>query len=162
MAQRIGENMKTGRTEGETVIGGAINFFEILLKGGKISEAHAVELSQTVADFRETCRMLDGLHTSKELGYKNSWCKRGLRGIFYTIARKWDRLETYNDNDLPIDKTYVDTIADLAVYSVKVLGWLTRTYPQQYAQWEREFIKRVEGQEDVLEFHFPKEFSPEE
>lgn len=69
------------------------------------------------------------LQYEKECGYGNSWEKRGEIGVFFNIARKWDRLENYilNGNQLK-GETLEDTIADIAIY---MMLWLTKLIREQ-------------------------------
>lgn len=73
----------------------------------------------------------------KGLSYKRSWCKRGLLGAFFTMARKWDRLEELMlrptpGHTTPGEESLEETVLDLAVYSVKLLGYLQETHPDTF------------------------------
>lgn len=76
------------------------------------------------------------IQTCKGLHYRRSWCKRGFHGIFHTIARKWDRLEEADASPNFLEfgggECVEETVMDLAVYSLKWLGWFAETYPERF------------------------------
>lgn len=76
------------------------------------------------------------LHLAKAPQYKRSWCKRGLTGMFFTVVRKWDRLEElFKDGADPLKspgEALEETVIDLAVYFVKWVGWLKEKHPERY------------------------------
>lgn len=69
------------------------------------------------------------MHQLKDAAYGTSWRRRGeLFSIFPNLARKADRLESGVSTP---DEQKLDTVADLAVYALKYLGWLwQRSNPQ--------------------------------
>jgi hypothetical protein len=90
-------------------------------------------ISEEAKLFREAAIFLYLLSLTKAPQYGNSWCKRGMSGIFYTIARKWDRLEQAFHCGTPIfyapGEHIEETIKDAAVYFVKWVGYLGKHHP---------------------------------
>ena len=84
--------------------------------------------------FRQAAIFLYLLSLTKAPQYKDSWCKRGMAGIFLTIARKWDRLEQAWKHDPALlnapGEHIEETIKDAAVYFVKWVGWFRHTHPE--------------------------------
>jgi hypothetical protein len=92
---------------------------------------------------------------TKAPGYKNSWCKRGDHGIFFTIARKWDRLESIFTSGKDIWKGFgeavEETVLDLAVYSMKWLGYILAKHPDRYDKLVERLYKEVVDVQDKIE-----------
>lgn len=91
------------------------------------------------------------LQNRKETFYGQSWRKRGDIGAFITIARKWDRIENIMEkamvegtktlfdgsSDLSTE-TVLDTIADLALYSLMWTSYIAKRYPEL---WNRFLVQ---------------------
>lgn len=102
------------------------------------------------------------LHLAKAPQYKRSWCRRGLFGMFFTIARKWDRLEQlFKEGVNPWTapgEALEETIVDLAVYAVKFLGWIAEHNPERYKALEERVLaefNKVNANEPTISLRFP-------
>jgi len=135
-----------------------------LLTEGRVDTAsYNIQFKETLPDMElikeETDQFLNAfetmllLHLSKAPGYKDSWCKRGMRGIFLTIARKWDRLETaFAENERGVPdfpdvfelpgEGIEEAIFDAAVYFTKWAGRLAVINSQRY----QEHCRRVRAE----------------
>lgn len=84
-------------------------------------------LQPTLSSFDLVCEDLTRLYIAKSAVYGHSWRKHGeLISIFANISRKVDRLEiTLRTDHTTPDESVVDTVADLAVYSLLYYSWLT-------------------------------------
>lgn len=88
------------------------------------------------------------LQNDKAKLYGRSYCKYGDIGVFMNLSRKWDRIDNIMHNAMNngVDKvlhsgssstateTFVDTVADMATYSLLWLGYIKETHPDE---WER-------------------------
>ncbi len=102
------------------------------------------------ANMAALCTVLQSLEYQKTLTYKDSWKKRGeLVSIFGNLARKWDRLEDMllNNSAPQKSETKIDTVADLAVYCIKYLGWLAEQDPDGFRRWVQS-VKDLEDREE--------------
>jgi thymidylate synthase len=79
---------------------------------------------------RNIFEIISMLHRKKSAVYGDSWKKHGeIISIFANISRKFDRLEVVlNGKKATNDETVYDTIADLAVYSIKYITFLSENY----------------------------------
>jgi hypothetical protein len=107
-------------------------------------------------DFLDIARVLENLHKKKDTHYRGSWKKRGDLGVLYTIARKWDRMEStimnaaktgkLDDSSnilstvMHTDENLFETVGDLATYCLMWLEWLRERFPSLWIDYE----KRVE------------------
>ncbi len=85
-------------------------------------------------------RLLSVLHDKKTIIYKDSWKKHcEVVSIFANISRKYDRIESIIEGGAiaTLDETLIDTIGDLAVYSIKYLTYLAEFYTKEF----QEFLK---------------------
>ena len=82
--------------------------------------------SQANPEWRTVLGNLRDLEEAKSITYGNSWKKYGeASSIFPNLARKYDRLETlWNKQDDALEESIIDTLADLAVYAMKWIGYL--------------------------------------
>lgn len=60
-------------------------------------------------------------YLEKNPGYGDSWCRRGVTGIFHNVARKFDRLEHDVLGGRPVRE---DDALDLATYAVLLVAWI--------------------------------------
>jgi hypothetical protein len=117
------------------------------------------ELKPTRITFSDVCNLLNKLQTEKGKSYgladdgeKESWNQNGEVGAYFTMKRKIDRLHKYimdaiqvgriDDNMNIIGKEgepIVETMADLAVYSVKYVQWIANELDN--SQWS-DFVIR--------------------
>lgn len=84
---------------------------------------------------------LSKLQYKKEQTYGNSWEKRGEMGVFFNVARKFDRVESmtlYEAKDA-VGESKMDTIGDLAVYSLLWLTYSLRKDPEEFYSWLSQF-----------------------
>lgn len=88
------------------------------------------------------------MHHAKEGTYGNSWCRRGELGIFFNIARKFDRLENMvvHDRADEVGESRIDTIADLATYSLLWLTLIMREHPEAYRTWQDSNTKGTDAE----------------
>jgi hypothetical protein len=89
------------------------------------------------------------LQNTKESYYKRSWCKHGDIGIFFTVVRKWDRIESFNDkamsqgadslyNDEALEESYLDTVGDLGLYGILWFAYIAEKKPELF----EDFLKK--------------------
>lgn len=78
--------------------------------------------------------LLTRLHSHKNAGYGDAWRKRGeVLSIFANLARKYDRLVTFFDQEVRSrDERVLDTAGDLCVYAAKYLTWLAESAPDAF------------------------------
>lgn len=111
--------------------------------------------------FRHAAIFLYLLSLTKAQQYGNSWCKRGMSGIFYTLARKWDRLEQAFKDGSPIfavpGEHIEETIKDAAVYFVKWVGYIRQHHPDIWANMvaDVQCELNVLSEKGVLDFDLP-------
>ena len=87
------------------------------------------------------------LQENKGKYYGRSYCKHGHLSIFMNVERKWDRLANIMDSLIQNgtkdffksegshNETIVDTIADLATYSLLWLGYMYENHPDLIAKF---------------------------
>lgn len=98
----------------------------------------------------DTLPSLIKLQQDKSKLYGRSYCNYGNLGIFFNLARKWDRVENImqsvmkngEDNlfhnikgNSTATETFLDTVSDLAVYSMLWVGYIKENYPEQWEQF---------------------------
>ena len=87
------------------------------------------------------------LQNQKSLIYGRSYCKHGDTSIFFNVERKWDRVENifskalqtgvsklYSKDSATPTETFVDTVVDLANYSILWASYIRTEYPEE---WEK-------------------------
>lgn len=87
------------------------------------------------------------LQHDKEAVYGQSWRKYGHMSAFLNTARKWDRIDVimrkamqdgldvlFSDEGGTAQETFLDTVVDLASYSLLWVGYLADEHPEM---WER-------------------------
>ena len=87
------------------------------------------------------------LQNQKSLIYGRSYCKHGDTSIFFNVERKWDRgeiifseaLQTgvsklYSKDSATPTETFVDTVVDLANYSILWASYIRTEHPEE---WEK-------------------------
>lgn len=90
-----------------------------------------------IADVDETAKMLLDLHARREQIYHKSFAGRGLIGIYMNMARKWDPFESLAQRGQWLHIKMFDAVADLAVYSLKMLTVLRVLDKDSYEAWLR-------------------------
>lgn len=87
------------------------------------------------------------LQHDKEAVYGQSWRKYGQMSAFLNVARKWDRIDNivqnavengmsalFSDESGTAQETFLDTVVDLASYSLLWVGYLASEHPDM---WKR-------------------------
>lgn len=87
------------------------------------------------------------LQNQKSLIYGRSYCKHGDTSIFFNVERKWDRVENifskalqtgvsklYSKDSATPTETFVDTVVDLANYSILWASYIRTEHPEE---WEK-------------------------
>lgn len=91
----------------------------------------------------------DRLQKAKNVHYKNSWSKRGIFSCFFNMERKWERfVESVFGGTTVMDtasEAFMDTILDLAVYSMKLVGWVAARRPDLYRKMLRSVALEVQS-----------------
>lgn len=95
------------------------------LKRSSLSDL-SPQLERThIQDVTNIAMALLPLHEAKEKTYRLSFAKRGEAGCWMNLGRKYDRINGLVEKVLVEDQegvTLVDTLADLAIYSLKWLA----------------------------------------
>lgn len=88
------------------------------------------------------------LQDDKGKVYGRSWCKHGEISAFFNLERKWDRISNimekamkdgvgntiYGEDGETATETFLDTVVDLSVYSLMLVGYIKENHPEE---WER-------------------------
>ena len=90
------------------------------------------------------------LQNDKGVIYGRSWCKHGDLSAYFNLERKWDRIYNimdkamkngidtlFSDDSSTPTETFVDTIADLALYSLMWVGYIKETHPEEFEKFLR-------------------------
>ena len=110
-----------------------------------------MEESQDTKNLKEIMPVLIKLQSDKGRQYGRSYCKMGETSIYFNVARKYDRIENimkraledgvektlHGGDSSTATETFLDTVADIANYSLLWVGWIKENYPDE---WER-FVK---------------------
>lgn len=88
------------------------------------------------------------LQHDKEAVYGQSWRKYGMASAFLNTARKWDRIENIMRKALEqgtdilttgaagtAQETFMDTVVDLASYSLLWVGFMAEQYPEMWQKF---------------------------
>ena len=88
------------------------------------------------------------LQAQKAAVYGRSYCRHGDLSIFLNTERKWDRISNimdkamtegtdylYSDKSGTATETFVDTIVDLASYSLLWLGYINENHPELFQRF---------------------------
>lgn len=99
-----------------------------------------VSVMDHTSDVKELCAILQPFHVNRESTYRMSFAKRGEVGIWMNLARKYDRIDGLMEQigkakiqDIYI--TLIDTLVDLALYSLKWLAIIRRFEPESFGIW---------------------------
>lgn len=95
--------------------------------------------------FSNIIECLKELHRKKTLIYKDSWKKHGeILSVFSNISRKYDRIENIYINHFTetFDESLFDTIADLAIYSIKYFTLIAELYPNDFYSYFKEYVQQ--------------------
>lgn len=124
------------------------------------------KLPDHLDDVRLVMIMLREFHEAKERTYKLSFAKRGEVGIWMNLARKYDRIDPlaqqYFEGEADIS-TFIDTLADLALYSLKWMAAIYVLHPAMFEAWVKNKFCPATGipHDDVYRVVYSKLF-PEE
>lgn len=108
------------------------------VEGVLYKDLHDVLGDSHVDDVVALMAMLDNLHVEKEKIYDRSFARRGLIGIWMNMARKYDAIDNMARNER-FDFEFIDTVADLALYSIKMLDAMKKIDKPTWDAW----VKRV-------------------
>lgn len=88
------------------------------------------------------------LQHDKEAVYGQSWRKYGNMSAFLNVARKWDRIDNimrnamengmnilFSDEAGTAQETFLDTVVDLASYSLLWVGYLASEHPDMWQKF---------------------------
>lgn len=88
------------------------------------------------------------LQHDKEAVYGQSWRKYGQASAFLNVARKWDRIDNimegvmsegvtalFSERSSTAQETFMDTVVDLANYSLLWVGYLSQEYPEMWLKF---------------------------
>lgn len=102
------------------------------------SQEHVKEVNMLLLDLMK-------FHEAREATYKLSFAKRGEVGIWMNVARKYDRLEElmaqYVEAGNVDHAVLCDTLADLALYSVKWLQILDHAGKEGFQDWYKRYLE---------------------
>lgn len=103
---------------------------------------HRVEL-----DFMLAASIVNTLQTAKNAHYDNSYSKRGLLSIFFNMERKWERIDKgiFHSIGDAGSETFMDTLGDMAAYSMKLFAWYAIRNPVAYSKWLNTVRKEAEA-----------------
>lgn len=106
-------------------------------------------LDEHELDVAAIAEALMPFHDAREATYKRSFAKRGEVGIWMNLARKYDRFDALAadvfSDDGKENITLIDTLVDLALYSLKWLAVIRRIRPEDMEQWIDEvYLRNVE------------------
>ncbi len=79
-------------------------------------------------------------HRAREFTYQMSFAKRGEIGIWMNLARKYDRIDNlarhvFEEVEESAGVSLVDTLVDLALYSLKWLAVIKQLRPEDLEKW---------------------------
>ena len=106
------------------------------------------EMTQDTENLLEIIPALLRLQNDKGHQYGRSYCKMGDTSIYFNVARKYDRIENiirraldngvektlHGGDSSTATETFLDTVSDLAVYSLMWAGYIRETHPDE---WKR-------------------------
>lgn len=107
---------------------------------------HQSELSQDTQNMLKVFQAILELQAQKAAVYGRSYCRHGDLSIFMNVERKWDRIsnimekamkngtETLYQTGTPTE-TFVDTVVDLASYSLLWLGYIAENHPEAFQKF---------------------------
>lgn len=88
------------------------------------------------------------LQHDKEAVYGQSWRRYGMASAFLNTARKWDRIDNImrvalakgeqvltSDEAGTAQETFMDTLVDLASYSLLWVGFMAEQYPEMWQKF---------------------------
>ena len=105
--------------------------------------------SQDSQNLKHIIPYLFELQKQKGAMYGRSYCRHGDLSIFFNLERKWDRISNIVDNAINSNsgtlesnvttpnETFLDTVIDLANYSLLWVGYIYEKHPEVFD----EFIK---------------------
>ena len=107
---------------------------------------HQSELSQDTQNMLKVFQAILELQAQKAAVYGRSYCRHGDLSIFMNVERKWDRIsnimekamkngtETLYQTGTPTE-TFVDTVVDLASYSLLWVGYIAENHPEVFQKF---------------------------
>lgn len=119
-----------------------INRYEELING---------DLTQDAENVLEIIPSLVELQNDKGHQYGRSYCKMGDTSIYFNVARKYDRIENiikralengvektlHGGDSSTATETFLDTVSDLAVYSLMWAGYIKETHPDEWESFKK-------------------------
>ena len=117
-----------------------------LLKFKKLLEEQESSIPVDMKNLLDILPHILKLQTQKASVYGRSYCRHGDLSIFLNTERKWDRIanimekamkegtETLYNEGTPTE-TFVDTVVDLASYSLLWLGYIKETHPEFFQKF---------------------------
>lgn len=114
------------------------------------------QLENHIQDVAALMRMLEPFHQAREETYQLSFARRGEVGVWFNLARKYDRLdplagrvstqvvtgEEVENND---GVTLVDTLVDTAMYALKWIAIIRVLRPEHFEKWVEQVYCRDTG-----------------
>lgn len=131
-----------------------------------------ISVDRHIQDVENMAKLLLRFHEEREMTYEMSFAKRGLVGVWFNLARKYDRLdptaEEYFQNNGRHSITLVDSLVDTAIYAMKWLAllhrletlddydmgltqWLTEVAAKELGQSVHELLHQLDFQNDAVE-----------
>lgn len=114
---------------------------------GKFWNRFRKSKDEKLNNLEEVSRDVSQLVRSKSEGYGYSWRKRGDVTAFNNLARKFDRIEnlmmSVSGDASPgliaarDGEPFIDTLVDMAAYSLMWLSKLSLEHPERYEEWKR-------------------------
>lgn len=89
------------------------------------------------------------LQDQKAKLYGRSWCRHGELSALFNMERKWDRISNVmekcikdgTENTIYAGKaetateSFIDTLVDLSVYSLMLVGYIRENHPEEYEKF---------------------------
>lgn len=106
----------------------------------------------SIEDYPEVGKVLYELHCARNVQYQDSWKKRGHLGVFFNLARKFDRIEVFSllvrtkgeiEALKQIGPSLLDSLADLVNYGVLWLAYFREEEPELYTRWKMQQFKSL-------------------
>lgn len=99
-----------------------------------------VSVLNHVNDVEDLMQVIQPFHAVREGTYKMSFAKRGEIGIWMNLARKYDRMDGLMEKIGrgkvgDVYNVLIDTLVDLALYSLKWLAIIRRFEPLAWEEW---------------------------
>lgn len=109
---------------------------------------HQAELFPDGVNAQKVIPAILKLQHDKEAVYGQSWRKYGMASAFLNTARKWDRIDNImrvalekgesvltSDEAGTAQETFMDTLVDLASYSLLWVGFMAEQHPEMWQKF---------------------------